>query len=44
MKGVLTVLSEDEFAKWAADASASGVRGHDPNDKDAHWGWEWRVN
>jgi cytochrome c oxidase subunit II len=43
MKAMLTVLPEDEFARWAAEASASGVRAYDANDKDAHWGWEWRV-
>ena len=43
MKAMLTVLSEDDYARWAADASASGVRAYDPNDKDAHWGWEWWV-
>jgi len=44
MKGMLTVLPEGEYAKWAAEASKHGERGFDANDKDAHWGWDWRVN
>lgn len=44
MKGLLTVVSEEEYAKWAAEASAHGARAFDPNDQGAQWGWEWRVN
>lgn len=44
MKGMLTVLSAEEYAAWAAEASANGARSFDANDKDAHWGWDWRVN
>jgi cytochrome c oxidase subunit II len=44
MKGTLTVLSPEEYAKWAAEASSSGAHAFDPNDKDAHWGWDWRVD
>jgi cytochrome c oxidase subunit 2 len=44
MKGTLTVLSPEDYAKWAAEGSANGVRGYNPDDKDSHWGWDWRVN
>ncbi|MEJ7735226.1 MAG: hypothetical protein WKG00_39330, partial [Polyangiaceae bacterium] len=44
MKGMLDVMTEDDFAKWSNEASLSGVRGYDPNDKNSHWGWDWRAN
>jgi cytochrome c oxidase subunit 2 len=44
MKGMLTVLSEQDYAKWAAEASANGARAFDSNDTGAHWGWEWQRN
>ncbi|MCK6589734.1 MAG: cytochrome C oxidase subunit II [Polyangiaceae bacterium] len=44
MKGTLTVLTAEEYAKWLAEASANGARSYNPDDKDSHWGWEWRVN
>ena len=44
MKGTLTVLSAEEWKTWAADQSAISGRGFDPNDKEAHWGWDWEMN
>jgi len=44
MRGTLTVLTAEEYAKWIAEASANGARSHNPDDKDSHWGWDWRVN
>jgi cytochrome c oxidase subunit 2 len=44
MKGTLTVLTAEEYAKWIAEASANGARAYNPDDKDSHWGWDWRVN
>jgi cytochrome c oxidase subunit 2 len=44
MKGTLTVLTAEEYAKWLAEASANGARAYNPDDKDSHWGWDWRVN
>jgi cytochrome c oxidase subunit II len=44
MKAMLTVLSAEDYAKWIAEAHANGARAYDANDKDAHWGWDWRVN
>ena len=43
MKGILTVLTPEEFKTWATEQSAIGVRGFDPKDTEAHWGWEWRA-
>jgi cytochrome c oxidase subunit 2 len=42
MKGVLTVLPEDEYDAWLRDASESARRAFDKNDQRALWGWEWR--
>jgi cytochrome c oxidase subunit 2 len=42
MKAKLTVLSPEDFATWATEASLRGKRGWDPKDQEAHWGWEWR--
>jgi cytochrome c oxidase subunit 2 len=44
MKGILTVLPAEEYARWAADASANAVRAFDANDEGAHWGWDWRAD
>jgi cytochrome c oxidase subunit 2 len=44
MSGVVTVLPQDEYATWAARASANSVRAFDPKDKAAHWGWPWRED
>ena len=44
MKGMLDVMSEDEFAKWSNEASLGGKRGFDPNDKNSHWGWDWHPS
>jgi cytochrome c oxidase subunit II len=42
MKGLLTVLPEDQFKTWLAEASINGKSSFDAEDKDAHWGWEWK--
>lgn len=44
MKALLTVLSKEDYAKWAAKASADGVRAFNPEDTDAHWGWDWKLD
>jgi cytochrome c oxidase subunit II len=43
MAGTLNVLSAEEWKTWAADQSAISARGFDPNDKEAHWGWDWHA-
>jgi len=42
MKGLLTVLPEDQFKTWVGEASVNASRAFDPDDKAAHWGWEWK--
>jgi cytochrome c oxidase subunit II len=42
MRGVLTVLSPEGYREWLARADALASRAYDPEDKEAHWGWEWR--
>jgi len=41
MKGLLTVLSKDDYARWAEQASADGVRVFDEKRSEEQWGWEW---
>ena len=41
MKGKLTVLPRADFERWASQASANSARGYDPDDAEAHWGWDW---
>lgn len=43
MRGVLTVLPPDGYRGWLAAAGADARRAHDPEDAEAHWGWEWRT-
>jgi len=42
MKGLLTVLSKEDYAKWAKEASAISERAYDEKDEAAHWGWDWK--
>lgn len=44
MKGNLTVMSPADFAKWSAEASANGARAFNAEDKDSHWGWDWKLD
>jgi cytochrome c oxidase subunit II len=41
MRGQLTVLPADQYAVWAAQASALSQRNYDGEDAPAHWGWDW---
>jgi len=42
MKALLSVVSPEEFSAWQANASATAKRAFDPEDKVAHWGWDWK--
>jgi cytochrome c oxidase subunit 2 len=44
MRGVLTVLPPERWREWLAAAEADARRSYDPDDKEAHWGWEWRTD
>jgi cytochrome c oxidase subunit 2 len=42
MRGIITVLSPEDYRRWLDAASKDGARAYDPKDNDAHWGWPWR--
>jgi hypothetical protein len=42
MRGLLTVLPPEQYRAWLSTVQADAKRGYDPEDKDAHWGWDWR--
>jgi cytochrome c oxidase subunit 2 len=42
MKGMLTVLPQEEYDTWAAEMSADSARRFDPDDPSLSWGWEWK--
>lgn len=44
MRGTLTVLDDKAYDAWAAQASALSAQSYDPEDKTAHWGWDWNKN
>jgi cytochrome c oxidase subunit 2 len=44
MRGLLTVLPPDRYEEWLAAAGADARRAYDPDDAEAHWGWEWRAD
>jgi cytochrome c oxidase subunit 2 len=44
MRGLLTVLPPDRYAEWLAAAEADARRAYDPEDAEAHWGWDWRTD
>ncbi len=43
MKGTLTVLPRADYNRWLGEASANSSRGFDPDDAEAHWGWDWAA-
>jgi cytochrome c oxidase subunit 2 len=43
MRGVLTVLPKERFQEWLTMAAALARPAYDPEDEEAHWGWEWRT-
>jgi cytochrome c oxidase subunit 2 len=43
MRGVLTVLPMERYRDWLRVAEADARRGYDPEDAEAHWGWDWRT-
>lgn len=42
MRGIVTVMSKEDYAKWATEASAVNSRAFNEEDSDAHWGWDWK--
>jgi cytochrome c oxidase subunit 2 len=43
MRGLLTVLPRERYEEWLATAGALARAAYDPDDAEAHWGWEWRT-
>ncbi len=43
MRGVLTVLPPERYGEWLRTVEGDARRGYDPDDAEAHWGWEWRT-
>lgn len=43
MRGVLTVLPPERWREWLALVEADARRAYDPEDAEAHWGWDWRT-
>jgi cytochrome c oxidase subunit 2 len=43
MRGVLTVLPRDRYDEWLRLSGAFARRAYDPEDAEAHWGWDWRT-
>jgi len=44
MKGTLIIQSQADYDAWYKEAVADGQRRYDPNDAEAHWGWDWENN
>jgi cytochrome c oxidase subunit II len=43
MRGILTVLPAERYRDWLRAAEADARRAYDPEDAEAHWGWNWRT-
>jgi cytochrome c oxidase subunit II len=43
MRGVLTVLPMERYRDWLRTVEADARRAYDPDDAEAHWGWDWRT-
>jgi cytochrome c oxidase subunit 2 len=43
MRGVLRVLAPDAYRAWLSDVEADARRSYNPEDAEAHWGWDWRT-
>ncbi|MDX2022133.1 MAG: cytochrome C oxidase subunit II [Deltaproteobacteria bacterium] len=41
MRGVLVVQTPQDYQAWMEEASKLASRAYDPEDKSAHWGWDW---
>jgi cytochrome c oxidase subunit 2 len=44
MRGLMRVLSPEDYRAWAEQAMAHAVQAYNATDEDAHWGWAWRTN
>lgn len=44
MKAFLTVMDQQDYKDWNAEASDWAKAMHDPDDPSLAWGWNWEVN
>jgi len=42
MRATISVLSEEDYRKWEAEASTQSKLAYDPEDKSGAWGWKWK--
>lgn len=42
MRGWMKIMSRDDYGSWAREAMANALQAYDPEDFEAHWGWDWR--
>jgi cytochrome c oxidase subunit 2 len=42
MKGVITVMTPEDYAAWAAQAGRISTLAYDADDPSTHWGWDWK--
>jgi cytochrome c oxidase subunit 2 len=42
MGALITVLSQEEYADWADQASAKSAIAYNADDAEARWGWDWQ--
>ncbi len=42
MKGKLTIMPMEDYKAWAKAMSEVAAIAYDPNDVEAHWGWDWQ--
>lgn len=42
MRGLLTVVSAEDYAAWLEKAGEDARLAYDPADPEAQWGWPWR--
>jgi cytochrome c oxidase subunit II len=43
MEGKLTIDTPEKYADWERIEVAENQRRYDPNDVEAHWGWDWEY-
>ena len=43
MRGVLTVLPRERYQQWLQLPGDLARPAYDPEDAEAHWGWDWRT-
>jgi cytochrome c oxidase subunit 2 len=42
MKGLMTVLSQEDYEAWLEESSHQSALAYNPDDADSHWGWPWK--